>query len=119
MAVLDNLIEDLEEVETGPLSPEVQDLVDWLELKYAKRLAIYPGILSNPIFQHTRAAKRLRVLGAALEILRGGRYHAHIKIELIEDLTLEKNTLLDWMGKTTASTEYYEKIIDHLKILPQ
>lgn len=117
MAALDNLIEDIE-MEVKPLSPEVQNMVDWLTLKYEKRLAIYPGILSHPIYQHTAAAKHVRVLGSALEIVRGGRYLPHIKAQLIEDLRTEKNLLFERMGRVTASSEYYQTIIDYLKTLP-
>jgi hypothetical protein len=113
MTALDNLMNEIEVIEK-PLSPEVQPLIKWLEKKYAQRLKIYPGILSDPVFQHTRAAKRLRVLGAAIEILQGGRYLPHIKLELIEDLREEKNALFERMGKVTASSEFYQKIIDHL-----
>lgn len=108
----------IEEIEIS-IPPEVQNMLDWLELKYEKRLAIFPNILSHPIYQHTRAAKRLRVLGAAIEILRGGRYHPHIKSELIEDLIEEKNMLFGLMGKKNISIEMYEVIIEHLKILPE
>lgn len=118
MTLLNNLMEDLEVVEK-PISAEVQNMLDWLNLKYEKRLAIFPNILSNPIYQHTRAAKRLRVLGAAIEILRGGRYHPHIKSELIDDLIEEKNLLFGLIGKKNISIEMYEVIIEHLKILPQ
>lgn len=93
------------------------DMVEWLTIKYEKRLAIYPRILSDPIYQHTTAAKRLRVLDAAIEILRGGRYLAHIKIQLIEDLREEKNKLFELFGKRTHSIEMYENIINHLKTL--
>src|SRR5574343_264563 len=116
MTALDNLMDDIE-VEDIPLSPEIQEMVNWLQLKYEKRLAIYPNILSDPIYQHTTAALRLRILGASIEILRGGRYLPHIKKQLTEDLTFEKNELFKRLGKVTPSTEHYEKIINHLKNL--
>lgn len=96
---------------------EIQDLLDWLELKLEKRLNIFPDILNNPDMQHTQAAKHVRVLCSAIEILKGGKYLPHIRLTLIEDLRKEKNYLFEMMGKRTYSFEMYEKVIDHLKTL--
>lgn len=103
---------------TAQIEMNQTEILDWLELKLEKRLKIFPDILNNPEVQHTAAAKHVRVLCSAIEILRGGRYLPHIKKELIEDLRTEKNYLFDMMGKRTVSFEMYEKIIDHLKTLP-
>jgi hypothetical protein len=98
---------------------QTEVLLDWLELKLEKRLKIFPDILNNPEVQHTAAAKHVRVLCSAIEILRGGRYLPHIKRELIDDLRQEKNFLFEMMGKRTCSFDMYENIIDYLKTLPQ
>lgn len=99
----------------SPTTATKSDLIAWLELRYEKRLALYPDILTHEVFRHTAAARRLRVLKASASILKGEGTYLLILKDLIVDLILEKNTLFEIYGYRRFSYDMFEKVIELLQ----
>ena len=114
------------DVAYNPTNATTEDLIQWLELRYEKRLALYPNILTDPIFRHTEAAQRLRILKAAASLLKDEALYLSLKEEVINALTIEKNTLFELFGFKRLSYEMFEKVIleinkntNHVKVQSQ
>ena len=105
------------QTEFSPQRATNDELIAWLELRYEKRLALYPNILTDALYRHTNAAGRLRVLKATISLLRGEETYRPIYFDVLGDLIVEKDILLERFGFQRLCYQMYFRVIVELEKL--